>query len=84
MRPVLENARRGESVDPNRADKLRETSPSGTGSMQRTPPPEVLLLLVFSALGLVSLLTGVFMNEWVGMLLLFGGAIVVGWWYDRG
>ena len=84
MRPVLENARRGGSVDPNRANKPREVGPSEARRTERRAPSELLLILVFFALGLVSLFGGVFVNEWMGTLLLFGGAIVVGWWYDRG
>ena len=82
MRPVFENARRRGSAGPNWADKPHEISPEATGGMQRTPPSEVLLILMFSVVGVVSLLAGVFVNEGTGTLLLVAGAIVVGWSYD--
>ena len=83
VRPVLENVRRFSPSGQPLPDSRRAT-PDGTGGMERRAPSELLLILVFSALGLVSLLAGMIVNEWTGTLLLSGGAFVLASWYDRG
>ena len=60
-----------------------EIAPNGQDGTERKVAPESLLITVLLVLGLVSLLVGAFVNESIGTILLFLGATVIGWWYDR-